>query len=347
MRSPASPRIALLGLALLPGLAACTPQPQPTSGTPDAAVAEGTPLPTAAAAASATAALTSRLPGGWESFGEAGTDPGQMILPFDISADGQGGLYVCDSTGLSRYGRDGSFQARIGEGQIKRAEAVAVGPDGDVYVAGNGSQVEVYGADGGLKRKIGTVGSDRGQLVRPVDLAFDDAGMLYVVDTGNRRVEVFGPDGSHQRTVGGPGEQRGQFTAPRSLALDTSRRLYVGAGDDYLIQRFDPAGAYVDAFGNGNLDETLYRVGGLAVADDVLYVAQVTRHMVQAFDVSGNERPRLLWEMGGQPGSDEMAFNGPGGMTVDAGRLYVADTKNNRIVSFQLSRPEKAPAPTP
>ena len=341
MRPLAPFPIALLGLTLAGTLAACTAKPQPsgTAASPEAAGGQGTAAPTAEAAASATAALAARLPQGWQAFGESGTEPGQMILPFDVSADGQGGLYVCDSTGLSRYGRDGSFQTRIGEGQIKRAEAVAVSPDGEVFLAGNGSQVEVYGGDGQLRRKIGTIGSDAGQLVRPVDLAFDSEGLLYVVDTGNRRVEVFSAQGEHRRTVGEPGEQRGQFTAPRSIALDQALQLYVGAGDDYLVQRFNPDGSYRDAFGNGNLDETIYRVGGLAVAGNLLYVSQVTRHMVQAFDISGTERPRLLWEMGGQAGTGEQSFNGPGGMTVDNGRLYIADTKNNRIVSFAVEAP--------
>lgn len=341
MRPSAPHFVALLCLTFYGGLAACNPKAQQTVGTPIAeeGTAVRTPRPTAAAAASATAAQVALLPNGWQAFGEAGTQPGQMILPFDVSADGQGGLYVCDSTGLSRYGRDGAFQARIGEGQIKRAEAVAVSPDGEVFVAGNGSQLEVYGADGQFRRKIGTVGSDAGQLVRPVDLAFDSEGSLYVVDMGNRRVEVFSAEGEHRRTVGEPGEQRGQFTAPRSIALDQARNLYVGAGDDYLVQRFKADGLYRDAFGNGNLDETIYRVGGLAVVGNVLYVSQVTRHMVQAFDISGTERPRLLWEMGGQAGSGEQSFNGPGGMTLDEGRLYIADTKNNRIVSFAVGAP--------
>ena len=157
---------------------------------------------------------------------------------------------------------------------------------------------------------------------------------------GGRRVEIFDSSGSHVGSVGGPGEQSGQFTAPRTLALDALGRLYVGAGDDYLVQRFRADGTYLDTFGNGNLDETLYRVGGLAVdGASRVFVTQVTRHMLQAFDVSGDGRPRLLWEMGGQPGTGDGSFNSPGGLSIDQGRLYVADTHNNRVVSVSLSEP--------
>ncbi len=299
-----------------------------------------TAAPTAVAAAAATAAAAAVLPGGWQSFGESGTQPGQMVLPFDVAADGQGGLYVSDSTGVARYSRAGAFQARIGEGRIKRAEGVAVGPGGDIFVAGNGSQIEVYGPDGAFRRSVGTVGSAAGELVKPIDMAFDSKGRLFVVDVGNRRIETFDPAGAHAGSIGGPGEQSGQFTAPRSIALDAQDRLYVGAGDDYLVQRFDPAGAYLDTFGNGNLDETLYRVGGLAAdGSDRIFVSQVTRHMVQAFDISGDGRPKLLWEMGGKPGAGMQSFNSPGGMSIDNGRLYVADTRNDRIVSFDIAQP--------
>lgn len=341
MTCPTSLRLAIfitMGGVLLVGCRTGTPSSAPIEANATAAASGPTSQPTAVVAASATAAAVAALPGGWQSFGVAGTEPGQMILPFDVAGDGKGSLYVSDSTGVARYQRDGTFQSRIGEGRIKRAEGLAVGPDGDLFVAGNGSQIEVYGADGSFRRSIGTVGSAAGQLVKPIDMAFDDRGRLFVIDVGNRRVEIFDPSGRHLSSVGGPGEQSGQFTAPRSIALDALNRLYVGAGDEFLVQRFDPNGKYMDTFGNGNLDETLYRVGGLAAdGSSRIFVSQVTRHMVQAFDISGTNRPRLLWEMGGEPGSGVQAFNSPGGMAIDEGRLYVADTRNNRIVSFDIA----------
>jgi len=342
--TPSTPwRLAVVlaaGSALLAGCRSNTPSAAAPQAAETAAASVSTVQPTAMVAASATAAAVAVLPGGWQSFGVAGTDPGQMILPFDVAADGQGSLYVSDSTGVSRYRRDGSFVSRIGEGRIKRAEGLAVGPQGEVYVAGNGSRIEVYGADGTFLRDIGTVGTDAGQLVKPVDLAFDGRGRLHVVDVGNRRVEIFDPAGRHLGSVGGPGEQSGQFTAPRSIALDALDRLYVGAGDEFLVQRFNPDGTYLDTFGNGNLDETLYRVGGLAAdGSSRIFVSQVTRHMVQAFDIGGQGRPRLLWEMGGEPGAGAQSFNSPGGLAIDDGRLYVADTRNNRIASFDIAEP--------
>ena len=341
MISSTRPRLNLLVIAGAMALSGCTDvKDAPDAADVTALPTVSTPIPTAVAAASATAAAAAALPGDWRSFGEAGTQPGQMMLPFDVAADGQGGLYVSDTTGVSRYSVDGTFQARIGEGRIKRAEGVAVGPDGEVFVAGNGSQIEVYGSDGAFRRSLGTVGSSAGELIKPIDLAFDGQGRLFVVDVGNRRVAIFDPSGPHVGNVGGPGEQSGQFTAPRSIALDAAGRLYVGAGDDYLVQRFSPDGSYLDTFGNGNLDETLYRVGGLAaVGSEQIFVSQVTRHTVQAFDISGDARPRLLWEMGGRPGDGMQAFNSRGGITIHSSRVYVADTRNNRVVSFAIDQP--------
>lgn len=313
--------------------AAQTVAAETDSGTalPDSA-ATATPRATSVAALSATAEAQARLPQVIDSWGLPGSEPGQMMLPFGLAGDGQGNLYVSDSTGVSLYSETGRFQRRIGEGQLPVAEGMAVGPDGMLYVTGYSAQVLVYGPDGQLLRELGEAGEGPGMLRKPTDLAFDSDGNLLVADAGNRYIAKLTPDGRYLAAIGEPGTQSGQFTAPRTLDLDAEGILYVGMGDDFLLQRFTPDGRYLDSFGQGTLDETLYRTAGVAVDSErgIAYVSQSVAHAIQAFDL--NQTPiRLLWQMGGRPGANEGEFNGPTGLYFEAGRLFVADTRNNRV----------------
>jgi sugar lactone lactonase YvrE len=92
--------------------------------------------------------LTPSLNAGF-SFGGAGTGPGQMNNPSDVTVANSGNLLVTD--------------------------------DGN-------SRIQVFKPDGTFLRQFGTAGSDTGQLKEPrqADLGPDDR--LYVVDAGNRRI---------------------------------------------------------------------------------------------------------------------------------------------------------------
>ncbi len=299
----------------------------------------GTARPTAEAAAAATAAAAALLPQVIDSWGQPGSEPGQMTLPFDVAADGQGHLYVSDSTGVSKYTEEGDFVLRVGEGDLPMAEGLAVGPDGLLYVSGYGALVRVYDAEGRLQGEIGQAGEGPGQLLEPTDLAFDGQGNLLVADAGNRYLLRFSPQGQLLGSIGEPGEQSGQFTAPRSVAVDAEDRIYVGMGDDFLLQRFSPDGSYLDSFGQGSLDETLFRVGGVAVDPEIpiAYVSQSVGHKIQAFDMR-QDPARLLWELGGRPGMRRGELTGPTGLDFSEGKLFVADTSNHRIQVFDVSQ---------
>src|SRR5688500_14654777 len=78
-------------------------------------------------------------------------------------------------------------------------------PPGNLWVAdGNHDRFQILAPDGTHLETWGTQGSGKGQFeftapesgfgVGYGDVAFDGAGNLYVVDTGNHRVQKFAPD---------------------------------------------------------------------------------------------------------------------------------------------------------
>jgi peptidylglycine monooxygenase len=104
------------------------------------------------------------------------------------------------------YAPDGRLLFTLGEPTRPRFQApfshptdVAVGQDGDIYVAdgyGN-TMVHRFAADGQLKRSWGGLGSGPGQFTTPHGIDLLPDGRLLVGDRENDRVQVFSPDGHY------------------------------------------------------------------------------------------------------------------------------------------------------
>ena len=173
-----------------------------------------------------------------ESFGRAGINAGEFTLPSDVASDGDGGLYVTDSTGVAHFTLNGEFIRHLDNSDLPQAEGVASDPDGNVYVVGYGALIHKFSPQGAYEGTLGDAGTDPGQLRTPRDIIIDKDNRLLVADAGNRRVSILSSEGEYLGFVGEPGEQKGQFTAPWVLAMDGDDQLYVGQADDFLVQTF-------------------------------------------------------------------------------------------------------------
>jgi DNA-binding beta-propeller fold protein YncE len=117
-------------------------------------------------------------------------------------------------------------------------------------------------------------GGDPGEFRTPLDLALDDDGNLYVVDTGNNRIQVLSPTGEYLRQWGRYGSGVGEFDQPRCISISDGV-VYVGeGGPNCRIQRFSltgsPQGRWgTCAFGQGSLQAAR----GINVTDGVAHVA--------------------------------------------------------------------------
>lgn len=91
-----------------------------------------------------------------------------------------------------------------------------------------------------LVRTIGDVDTDDENLAfsSPSDMGVDDAGNIYILDSGNQRIQVFGPDGRYVRTIGRKGQGPGEFSSPNSIDIDGEGRLYVLDDRQKRIQVF-------------------------------------------------------------------------------------------------------------
>jgi DNA-binding beta-propeller fold protein YncE len=178
--------------------------------------------------------------------GEAGTKPGQYGYISDAVQDADGFYYVAEfdpNHRISKLDADGRFVKCWGSpgtepGQFARARALALGPDGNLYVADAcNHRVQVFTRDGQLVRCWGTPGQEPGELSYPYDLAFGRHGELYVVEYGNSRVQKFTPEGAPLGCWGGPGREPGRFFSPWALAVDSRGRVHVIDTENHRVQR--------------------------------------------------------------------------------------------------------------
>ncbi|MCC8361654.1 FG-GAP-like repeat-containing protein [Lysobacter sp. A6] len=150
-----------------------------------------------------------------------------------------------------------------------------------------------FGGDGGQASKA--------LIDRPSGMVFDAAGNLYFSDSGNRRVRRIAPDGTittvagngdwHASGNGGQAKSAG-IGDPTGLAFDKNGNLFIGDRRHHIVRKVTSAGV-ISTYA-GTLDFAGY------------------------YGDNGPATSAYLYD--------------PEGIDVDdAGNLYIADTKNNRV----------------
>ena len=178
--------------------------------------------------------------------GKEGTAPGELGYVSDVVQDADGCWYVAEfgcNERISKFDPDGKFLKCWGShgtepGQFQRARALALGPDGLLYVADScNHRVQVFDRDGNLVRCWGEPGGEPGQLKLPYDVAFGPKGELYVAERENHRVQKFTVFGESLGCWGAPGRGPGQLHDPWALAVDSKGYVHVIDTENHRVQR--------------------------------------------------------------------------------------------------------------
>ena len=164
----------------------------------------------------------------------------------DVVQDEDGNYFLAEFGEVQRISKldaDGKLLIQWGSegtepGQFSRPRALALGPDGLLYVADAcNHRIQVFERNGKLVRVWGSEGESRGQLKYPYDLAFDAAGQLFVAEFGNHRVQKFTAEGKWLGSWGGPGREPGKLHCPWGLAVDRLGRVHVLDTENHRVQR--------------------------------------------------------------------------------------------------------------
>lgn len=119
---------------------------------------------------------------------------------------------------------------------------------------------------GNLLRRIGEEGGEDGQFVRPLDVAVDKEGNLYVSDVMRCRIQKFNRKGEVVLGFGQAGARPGDFVRPKHMAVTDDGLIMVVDASFNNVQVFDEEGKIMGYFGgNGRFPGAMNLPAGLAV----------------------------------------------------------------------------------
>ena len=210
----------------------------------------------------------------------------QLFFPVDVAVDAAGNIYIAqannhrirkvDTSGIiTTVAGNGSAGYRGDGGPATEARlyhpwGVAVDGAGNLYIAGyyshrvrkvdtNGIITTVagngsagYGGDGGR--------ATQARLNRPIRVAADSAGNLYIADEFNQRIRkvdssgiittVAGNGAAGYQGDGGPATQA-QLFFPFAVTLDAADNIYIGDLYNHRIRKVDSSGIITTVAGTG------------------------------------------------------------------------------------------------
>ena len=197
----------------------------------------------------------------------------------------------------------------------------------------------------------------------PSGAAAAAAGTLYVADFSNHRIRAIDLASANKTvsTLAGSGTAgyadnatgtNAQFNGPRDVAL-SGTTLYVSDQNNHRIRAIDLASANKTVstlVGSGTAGDTdaagtaaqFNNPRGVALSGTTLYVADYGNHRIRAIDLASTNKTVSTLAGSGTPGhangvGTAAQFNGPIGIAVSEGTLYVADSDNHRIRAIDIA----------
>ena len=273
--------------------------------------------------------------------------------PRDIAIAADGSLFVADSRNhrivhldaqglfLNAFGGYGNvMDGEIPGGLMNEPWGVAVGPDGNVYVADTWNhRIQVFTPNGQFLRmwSVFEVNGLPDGFWGPRGIAVDQTGRVFVTDTGKQRVVVFDSNGTYLTQFGSVGLEPGNLDEPVGIEISPSGEIYIADTWNYRVQVFepDPSGLQfrsarlweVDAWSSDSLDNKPF----LALdKDGNVYITDPDRGRIIGFDSQGTFK--VLW--GGFDNSYLMGVIS-GIATTSDGKVWVSDSTSNSLLLFQ------------
>lgn len=265
-----------------------------------------------------------------------------------------------------------------GNGEFKSPEGIAIDSSGRVYVADTGNnRIQQFRlanpCPSGTSQTVsgvcfvrawGSLGTGNGQFNKPLDVALDSSGLVYVADAGNNRIQMFKGNGAFVKAWSSDGPGTTKFESVVGVALDiVTNDIYVAEGTiPGHIHKFRLANpcptsltvvmsgiCFVDKWTFGrhvsHPADDLETISGVAVnpLTSQVYVSDYVD--VQVPGDSSFDRYSIIKNTadGNILSSWDGAFMRPAGVYVGpTGLVYVIDTVFSRVHMFQIIKPISA-----
>lgn len=151
-----------------------------------------------------------------------------------------------------------------------------------------------------LAHKWSLTGSGDGYPGKPMDVAVDSKGNVYVADHVNNCIQKFAGSGAFVTKWGSTGTGDGQFQNPCSVDVDSAGNVYVADTGNHRIQKFTSQGSFIAKWGaHGAKDGELNNPEGVVVDPaGILYVIDSNNWRIQKFTNKGDFMAMGTWATG-------------------------------------------------
>jgi DNA-binding beta-propeller fold protein YncE len=221
---------------------------------------------------------------------------------------------------------------------IEAPNSLIVDADGNLYVAQSATKenlrtrISVFNACLKWERNIYFKGFEGADSFVPNRLAIDKKGNIYVAGTYFPGVLILNNQGKLLEILSP--EEEGRKIKINYVTMDQAGKLYLVSEEESHIYVYDDNRKFLFKFGEkGGSRGKLSRPQAVAVDDHNgrMYVVDYMRHTISVYDKDG----KPIFEFGGL-GWGEGWFQYPRDISIDSsGRIFIADTFNNRIEVFQ------------
>lgn len=319
--------------------------------------------------------------------GDGGPATGATLeYSYAIATDAPGNVYLTDNnrvrkvsaaTGIISTIAGTSNPGTTGDGgpalyaSLLNPREITVSPGGNIYLEDNGGIVmrKITKTTGIINTIAGTgsvgysgIGGSISnvQLYRPMDIAVDRAGNIYLSDFYNNKVYKLGASSHLITTVAGTGQQginigiggpatAASITGPGGIAVDNTGNFYFSDNGIAIRKVSAATGIITTVAGNGTTyghagdggpatAATINRAAGIAVDQyNNIYIADVQNNCIRKVTAATGIISTLAGTgASGYSGDGSAAtaatFNQPFGVGVDRnGNVFVADNGNNVV----------------
>jgi sugar lactone lactonase YvrE len=180
-----------------------------------------------------------------------------------LAIDDSDRLFAADS-GMKRvvvFDKNHKIEGTIAEGLVAPG-GLAIDNENRLLYVTDAEQdlVLVYDVDPPFKliRKLGKPGTKHtstlpGEFAKPVGVAVDQDGNVFISDTWNNRIQEFDADGTFIRAFGEAGDGPGYFARPKGISIDGDGHIWVADAVQDRVQVFTPEGRLLIYMGENGL----------------------------------------------------------------------------------------------
>jgi tripartite motif-containing protein 2/3/tripartite motif-containing protein 71 len=215
--------------------------------------------------------------------------------PVSLAFTPCGSIYVVECkgprAGVQKWSRRAGemLTSACGEGsepgKFKNPRGMKIGTKKEVFVCDrNNCRIQVFDMNLNHLRCINLDSLPHlRHRAKPHDLAFDQAGYVYITDHSNNCIHKLSPEESYLTSFSKSTD--GHLAGPESIAVDIDNYLYVTESRGHRVSVFKTSGECVKAFGcKGKKDGELNLPMGIAIDDcGDIFVCELRNNRIQVF----------------------------------------------------------------